>query len=374
MIKTSSSPAEERENVLCNSQTRCIRSDWFSQSTNPRSSFALRLVCSRFHSHEKRCVNATKTKELISCVCNPHFRFPRLGFFRDWNSTIGVSGVCSPLLSYFRSVPCERRWTPSGQYQRMETDENSNRTNLSSQPTNRNPDALPYEGNYQVDVSSTGFELESITSSYTGLARIYRLVHIAEHCPSLRREVLLVLLKYVQETHFVSLYNKVRSVDHSLFYRAVRYVCRSSRNWKKTTFLFPLISMLHGRRRRSENMFKSSKSSTPTWKTSARTRSKIPFVAVMKISVIIISMLGTSSTPFVVMSVPETIVSRRDTLWTCVWTWSKLRSSCPTGRMFSRTSPKQNKRWKVSNRRANPRRPRQSIHKRRTRWSPRMLC
>lgn len=95
---------------------------------------------------------------------------------------------------------------------------------------NRNHDALLYEGNYEVDVSATGFELDSITSYYTGLARIYRLVYIAEHCPSLRREVLLALLKYIQETHFVSLYNKVRSVDRALFYRSRRYVCRSSRN------------------------------------------------------------------------------------------------------------------------------------------------
>src|SRR5208283_2551857 len=66
-----------------------------------------------------------------------------------------------------------------------------------------------YEGNYQVDISSTNFELESITSSYTGLMRIYRLLYIAEHCPTLRHEALLTSLRYIQDTHFISLYKQV---------------------------------------------------------------------------------------------------------------------------------------------------------------------
>lgn len=67
----------------------------------------------------------------------------------------------------------------------------------------------PYEGNYQVDISSTNFELETITSSYTGLIRIYRLIYTAQHCPALRTEALYACLKYIQETHFTSLYKQV---------------------------------------------------------------------------------------------------------------------------------------------------------------------
>jgi hypothetical protein len=67
-----------------------------------------------------------------------------------------------------------------------------------------------YEGNYQVDISSTNFELETITSSYTGLMRIYRLLYVAEHCPTLRPDALLASLRYVQETHFLSLYKQVK--------------------------------------------------------------------------------------------------------------------------------------------------------------------
>ncbi|CAF1220825.1 unnamed protein product [Rotaria sordida] len=68
---------------------------------------------------------------------------------------------------------------------------------------------LSYEGNYQVNISSTNFELETITSSYTGLMRIYRLLYIADHCLSLRTEALLISLKYIQETHFISLYKQI---------------------------------------------------------------------------------------------------------------------------------------------------------------------
>ncbi len=76
--------------------------------------------------------------------------------------------------------------------------------------SNGNPNTASYEGNYQVDISSTNFELETITSSYTGLMRIYRLLYIAEHCPTLRQETLLASLKYVQDTHFIALYKQVK--------------------------------------------------------------------------------------------------------------------------------------------------------------------
>lgn len=66
-----------------------------------------------------------------------------------------------------------------------------------------------YVGNYQVDISSTTFDLETITLSYTGLMRIYRLMYVAEHCQTLRNDALLACLKYLQETHFTTLYKQV---------------------------------------------------------------------------------------------------------------------------------------------------------------------
>lgn len=85
-----------------------------------------------------------------------------------------------------------------------------NNNNFQQSISNANATALSYEGNYQVDISSTNFELESITSSYTGLMRIYRLLYVADHCPALRNDALLASFKYIQETHFISLYKQVK--------------------------------------------------------------------------------------------------------------------------------------------------------------------
>ena len=82
---------------------------------------------------------------------------------------------------------------------------------------NGNSTGLSYEGNYQVNISTTNFELETITSSYTGLMRIYRLIYIADHCPALRNEAILAALKYIQETHLTSLYKQVMKEVFSLF-------------------------------------------------------------------------------------------------------------------------------------------------------------
>jgi hypothetical protein len=81
--------------------------------------------------------------------------------------------------------------------------------NPSIQHLNGNSAGLSYEGNYQVNISATNFELETITSSYTGLMRIYRLIYVADHCSSLRNEAIFASLKYIQETHFTSLYKQV---------------------------------------------------------------------------------------------------------------------------------------------------------------------
>jgi hypothetical protein len=82
-------------------------------------------------------------------------------------------------------------------------------SHLSQSRSNAHNTTPAYEGTYQVDISSTNFELETITASYAGLMRIYRLLYIADHCLSLRHEALLASLKYIQETHFTSLYKQV---------------------------------------------------------------------------------------------------------------------------------------------------------------------
>ncbi len=89
--------------------------------------------------------------------------------------------------------------------------------NLSIQHSNANYTTPSYEGNYQVNISSTSFELETITSSYTGLMRIYRLLYIADHCSSLRNEAIFASLKYIQETHLTSLYKQVKKWIRIIF-------------------------------------------------------------------------------------------------------------------------------------------------------------
>ncbi|CAF2671394.1 unnamed protein product [Rotaria sp. Silwood2] len=86
---------------------------------------------------------------------------------------------------------------------------NNNNNNFPQQRINGNTTTSSYEGNYQIDISSTNFELETITSSYTGLVRIYRLLYVADHCPTLRNDALLTSFKYIQETHFISLYKQI---------------------------------------------------------------------------------------------------------------------------------------------------------------------
>ena len=54
---------------------------------------------------------------------------------------------------------------------------------------------------------STAFQdLELYANSYTGLARLYRLMFIAEHCPALRVEALRMAIANVMNTFNVSLY------------------------------------------------------------------------------------------------------------------------------------------------------------------------
>ncbi|XP_059613641.1 COP9 signalosome complex subunit 1b isoform X1 [Phlebotomus argentipes] len=55
-------------------------------------------------------------------------------------------------------------------------------------------------------VENPTLDLEVYANSYTGLAKSYRLMFIADHCPSLRLEALKMAISYVTTTYNVSLY------------------------------------------------------------------------------------------------------------------------------------------------------------------------
>ncbi|XP_076058794.1 COP9 signalosome subunit 1b isoform X2 [Oratosquilla oratoria] len=57
-----------------------------------------------------------------------------------------------------------------------------------------------------VIVESTTLDLETYANSYTGLAKLHRLVFIADRCPQLRVEALKMAIVYVQTTYNVNLY------------------------------------------------------------------------------------------------------------------------------------------------------------------------
>ncbi|XP_060519816.1 COP9 signalosome complex subunit 1 [Cylas formicarius] len=55
-------------------------------------------------------------------------------------------------------------------------------------------------------VDNPTLDLEVYASSYTGLAKLYRLLYIIDHCPSLRLEALKIAISYVMTTYNVNLY------------------------------------------------------------------------------------------------------------------------------------------------------------------------
>uniref|UniRef100_A0A1B0CY66 COP9 signalosome complex subunit 1 n=1 Tax=Lutzomyia longipalpis TaxID=7200 RepID=A0A1B0CY66_LUTLO len=55
-------------------------------------------------------------------------------------------------------------------------------------------------------VENPTMDLEVYANSYTGLAKSYRLMYIADHCPTLRLEALKMAISYVMTTYNVSLY------------------------------------------------------------------------------------------------------------------------------------------------------------------------
>ncbi|XP_033211754.1 COP9 signalosome complex subunit 1 isoform X1 [Belonocnema kinseyi] len=55
-------------------------------------------------------------------------------------------------------------------------------------------------------VENPTLDLEVYANSYTGLAKLYRLIYIADHCPTLRIEALKMAITYVMTTYNVTLY------------------------------------------------------------------------------------------------------------------------------------------------------------------------
>ncbi|PNF31628.1 COP9 signalosome complex subunit 1 [Cryptotermes secundus] len=58
-------------------------------------------------------------------------------------------------------------------------------------------------------VENPSLDLEAYGNSYIGLARLYRLMYIADHCPTLRIEALKMAISYVMCTYNVALYQQL---------------------------------------------------------------------------------------------------------------------------------------------------------------------
>ncbi|XP_075557516.1 COP9 signalosome subunit 1b isoform X2 [Dermacentor variabilis] len=58
-------------------------------------------------------------------------------------------------------------------------------------------------------VENPTLDLEAHANSYAGLARLYRLLYIADHCPSLRVEALRMALTHVQNTYNIAKYQEI---------------------------------------------------------------------------------------------------------------------------------------------------------------------
>lgn len=55
-------------------------------------------------------------------------------------------------------------------------------------------------------IENPTIDLDFYANSYTGLAKLHRLIFIADHCPSLRLEALKMAINYVTSTYNVTLY------------------------------------------------------------------------------------------------------------------------------------------------------------------------
>lgn len=73
-------------------------------------------------------------------------------------------------------------------------------------------DVQPDNENIEEDayiVENPTMDLEVYANSYTGLSKLYRLVYIADHCPSLRLESLKLAINYVTTTYNINMYQQL---------------------------------------------------------------------------------------------------------------------------------------------------------------------
>lgn len=66
-------------------------------------------------------------------------------------------------------------------------------------------------------IENPSIDLDYYANSYTGLAKLHRLIFIADHCPSLRLEALKMAINYVMSTYNVTLY---QHLHRKVFYHA----------------------------------------------------------------------------------------------------------------------------------------------------------
>ncbi|GBL92056.1 COP9 signalosome complex subunit 1 [Araneus ventricosus] len=106
-----------------------------------------------------------------------------------------------------------RRTTEEGPMCVFTMGSNYNRDMQSSSVEPMQVDAPPEENDATEEevyvVENPTLDLEAYITSYTGLAKLYRLLYIADHCPSLRIEALKMALSYVQTTYNINMYQMI---------------------------------------------------------------------------------------------------------------------------------------------------------------------
>lgn len=90
-----------------------------------------------------------------------------------------------------------------------------------------------YDPNFEINNSS--IDLDMYVSGYTGLMRIYRLIFLAEHCPTLRIDALKLALNYIMETHNTQMYNSVHKQLTDAANKSSVSIPIYDSNWVETT-------------------------------------------------------------------------------------------------------------------------------------------
>ncbi len=81
-------------------------------------------------------------------------------------------------------------------------------------------------------------DLEAYGTSYKGLAKLNRLVYIAEHCPPLKIEALRMALAYVMTTYNTNMYQSVHKKLQEAVSRWVAVYCWSNHQKARFVFIF----------------------------------------------------------------------------------------------------------------------------------------